>query len=290
MQLPIFLTVFTLGYLIYLFSDRTKLLRKLALRLGDKEECWQGTAADAGREWLVYLQKALGFVLLGVVPFLLLAVAESGSIAYAGLAANANANADTALQANGAQTVPTASAAAAAIIQNLPAGLASAAENSGLTLPGGSGVLLWTLLPVGVVLAATLVRSGKGIPLDFYPQVRRIEWTRRRVFLNALFWSLYLFGYEYLFRGYLLFPLVPELGIDGAIALNASLYALAHIYKGPGEAFGAFFLGIIFCLIALATGSFLIPLVMHIIMALGNDMTAVNLSHEMRFVRSPARE
>ncbi len=276
MQLPIFLTVFTLGYLIYLFSDRTKPLRKLALRLGDKKESWQGTAADAGREWLVYLQKTLGFVLLGVIPFLLLAVAESGSIAYA--------------DEQAAQTVPTASAAATAIIQNLPAGLASAAENSGLTLPGGSGVLLWTLLPVGVVLAVTLVRSGKGIPLDFYPQVRRIEWTRRRVLLNALFWTLYLIGYEYVFRGYLLFPLVPELGIDGAIALNASLYALAHIYKGPGEAFGAFFLGIIFCLIALATGSFLIPLVMHIIMALGNDMTAVNLSHEMRFVRSPARE
>lgn len=246
MQLPIHIIVFTLGYLIYLFSDRTKPLRKLALRLGDKEECWQSTAADAGREWLIYLQKSLGFVLLGVIPFLLL-VAESGSISRA-------------------------------------------AENSGLTLPGGAGVLLWTLLPVGVVLAATLVRSGKGIPLDFYPQVRRIEWTRRRVFLNALFWILYLIGYEYVFRGYLLFPLVPELGIDGAIALNASLYALAHIYKGPGEAFGAFFLGIIFCLIALATGSFLIPLVMHIIMALGNDMTAVNLSHEMHFASSPARE
>ncbi|MFW5715199.1 MAG: CPBP family intramembrane glutamic endopeptidase [bacterium] len=247
MQLPIFLTVFTLGYLIYLFSDRSKLLRKLAVRLGDKDECWQGTAADAGREWLIYLQKALGFVLLGVVPFLLLVVAESGSIFRA-------------------------------------------AENSGLTLPGGAGVLLWTLLPIGVVLAVTLLRSGKGIPLDFYPQVRRSEWNRRRILLNALFWILYLIGYEYVFRGYLLFPLVAELGLNSTVALNASLYALAHIYKGPGEAFGAFFLGIIFCLIALATGSFLIPLIMHIIMALGNDMTAVNLSHEMRFLSSSTRE
>ncbi len=284
MRLPIYITVFTLGYLIYLFSDRTKLLRKLAVRLGDKEECWQGAASDAGCEWLVYLQKTLGFVLLGVVPFLLLAVAESGSIAYAG----STTEALTGEQA--AQTIPTASAAAAAIIQNLPAGLASAAENSGLRFPSGSGVILWTLLPIGVVLAITLVRSGKGIPLDFYPQVRRIEWTRRRVLLNALFWTLYLIGYEYVFRGYLLFPLVSELGIDGAVALNAGLYALAHIYKGPGEAFGAFFLGIIFCLIALATGSFLIPLVMHIIMAVGNDMTAVSMSHEMHFSSSPARE
>ena len=275
MRLPLYLTVFTLGYLIYLFSDRTKLLRKLAVRLGDKEECWQGTAADAGREWLVYLQKALGFVLLGVVPFLLLAVAESGSIAYddAGVAGE-----------QAAQTIPTATAGA--VLKNFPAGLARAAENSGLSLPGGSGVLLWTLFPVGVVLAITLVRSGKGIPLGFYPQVRRIRWTRHRILLNALFWTLYLIGYEYIFRGYLLFPLVPELGIDGAVALNASLYALAHIYKGPSEAFGAFFLGIIFCFIALATGSFLIPLVMHIIMAFGNDMTAVKLSHEMRFAQS----
>lgn len=249
MRLPIHIIVFTLGYLIYLFSDRTKPLRKLAVRFGDKEKCWEGTAADAGREWLVYLQKSLGFVLLGVVPFLLLAVAESG-----------------------------------AVFRNLPDGFVRAADISGLRLPGGSGVLLWTLLPVGLVLAVTLVRSGRGIPLDFYPQVRRAEWPPRRVILNAAVWTLYLIGYEYVFRGYLLFPLVPELGVNGTVALNASIYALAHIYKGPSEAFGAFFLGIIFCMIALATGSFLIPVVMHIIMAVGNDMTAVSMSHEMDFL------
>ena len=300
MRLPIHVTVFTLGYLIYLFSDRTKPLRSLAVRLGDPKESWKRTSADAGREWLVYLQKTLGFILLGLLPFLLLALAESGSLVYSGGEAADGKSPGTAAEAGTAAEVGTAPGAgtaaeagteaatetnaAEAILDSFPAGAARAAKLSGLTLPGGSGALLWTILPVALVLAITLVRSGKGIPLDFYPQVRRAKWPIRRIILNALFWTLYLIGYEYAFRGYLLFPLVPELGLQGAVALNASLYALAHIYKGPSEAFGAFFLGIVFCLLALTTGSFVIPLLMHIIMAVGNDMKAVKLSHEMRFM------
>ena len=32
--------------------------------------------------------------------------------------------------------------------------------------------------------------------------------------INALGWFLYLFGYEFLFRGVLLFPLVESLGVS----------------------------------------------------------------------------
>lgn len=240
MRLPVHIVVFTLGYLLYLFSDRTSLLRTLAVRMGDPLGSWAGVAADTGREWLVYLQKALGFVLLGVFPFVLLAVSE-GSVS-------------------------------------------EAASASGTVFPQGKGVLWWTVIPLALVIAVTALRSGKNIPLDFYPQVRRLRWSRRRIVYNALFWCIYLVGYEYVFRGYLLFPLIPELGVDGVVALNAGLYALAHIYKGPSEAFGAFFLGILFCAIALATGSFVIPLIMHIVMAVGNDMTAVSVHPEMTTV------
>ncbi len=235
------------------YSRRSKLMRSLAVRLGDSEDSWESTETDAGREWLVYLQRTLGFVLMGVIPFVLLSIAESGAFQNSG--------------AEGA-----------------PIGVSRAAELSGAVLPGGGGVVLWTLLPVGLALAFTWVRSGARIPLEVYPDVRRAEWPLKRVMLNALFWILYVIGFEYLLRGYLLFPLVPELGIDGVIALNACVYALASSDEGPMKALGAFFMGIIFCMVALATHSFVIPLIMHIILRVGKDMRAVSASWEMQFV------
>lgn len=238
---PVFFpAVFTLAYMLYLFSDRTSLLRRLAVRLGDPDKSWEGSESGAGREWLVFLQKALGFLLMGFLPFVLLIIYEGGVL--------------------------------------------RAAMASGLALPQGPDVWVWTLLPLVLVMAVAALRSGRNIPTDFYPQVRRRDWPLRRVILNAVFWSKYLLGYEYAFRGYLLFPIIAELGVNGAITLNASVYALAHIYKGPSEAFGAFFLGILFCAIAIGTSSFVVPAVMHIIMAVGNDMTAVSRNPEMRFV------
>jgi len=44
-----------------------------------------------------------------------------------------------------------------------------------------------------------------------YPQIRAKVWTSKMVYMNALGWFLYLFGYEFLFRGVLLFPLIEPL-------------------------------------------------------------------------------
>ena len=261
MRLPIHLVVFTLGFLVCFYSRRSKLMRSLAVRLGDSEDSWESTETDAGREWLVYLQRTLGFVLMGVIPFVLLSIAESGVF-----------------QNSGAEGAPIGVRGAA------NHGVSRAAELSGAVLPGGGGVVLWTLLPVGLALAFTWVRSGARIPLEVYPDVRRAEWPMKRVMLNALFWILYVIGFEYFLRGYLLFPLFTELGIDGAIALNACVYALASSDEGPMKALGAFFMGIIFCMVALATHSFVIPLIMHIILRVGKDMRAVSASWEMQFV------
>ena len=222
------LTVFTIGYLIYLFSDRATLVSRLAGVISR-----DGT--DEGRqEWVVYLQRLLGFLLLGVLPFIL--------------------------------TLRRRSVVAL-----------------GLSLPRGDNVILWSVIPVAIVVAVMVFRARKNIPLDFYPQVRQKEWNGRRILLNALFWLIYLIGYEFAFRGYIFFPLIEEVGLTAAVAINASVYALAHIYKGPGEAFGAFALGIAFCVIAFATGSFVIPTVVHVMLAIGNDMAAVAENPEMCF-------
>jgi len=220
------LTVFTIGYMIYLFSDRTRLVSAVAKKIGP---------SSTSQEWTVYIQKFIGFLFLGLVPFIITLFAKNG------------------------------------------------AQESGLTLPAGKHVLLWSFIPIFLFLLVAVIRPTKNISIDFYPQVRQKEWTKKRVLLNSLFWILYLIGYEYCFRGFIFFPLVPVFGLLPAIAVNSSVYALAHIYKGPGEAFGAFFLGILLCVIAYATGSFIVPAIVHIIMAIGNDMAAVKRNPKMKF-------
>ena len=219
--------VFALLYMVYLFSDRSKLLQRLASKVGDR-------LAHPAQEWVIYGQKFLGFMLLGPVLILYGFTFDPGI-------------------------------------------------ELGLGMPRGPEVLGWSLIPVLVTLGVSIFRSPKRISWEFYPQVRSLVWTKSRTFLNILAWSLYLWGYEFAFRGFLLFPLIPLWGLGPVILLNSALYGLAHIFKGPGESFGAFFLGILFCLIAVMTNSFYIPLVMHVIMAVGNDLKAVQAHPDMTF-------
>jgi membrane protease YdiL (CAAX protease family) len=79
-------------------------------------------------------------------------------------------------------------------------------------------------------------------------------------------------GYEALFRGVLLFPMEDAFGRVFTLTLNASFYALAHVYKGLGETVGSLLLGFILAYISLETGNFLWAFVFHVIMAFSNTI------------------
>ena len=101
---------------------------------------------------------------------------------------------------------------------------------------------------------------------------------------NALGWAAYLFGYEILFRGILLFPLVAEFGVWPAIAVNIALYSSTHIPKGLDETIGAIPLGIVLCVLTLLTGTIWIAFFVHLAMALTNSFTALKHHPEMKSV------
>lgn len=153
----------------------------------------------------------------------------------------------------------------------------------GVTIPSGEGVILWWLIPLTIFLTMSLARPKKGVNINFYPQVRKEKWNVCRTLTNIFFWSIYLFGYEFAFRGLLFFTCLHAFGLIPAIMINTAIYSISHIPKGAGEAFGAFFLGTLLCVIAFYTGSFLIPFVLHIILAVGNDVKAVIINPQMKF-------
>lgn len=146
--------------------------------------------------------------------------------------------------------------------------------------------LLWTIGLSVVVIPVAYLSAQKPENLINYPQIRAKIWTSKTVIINATGWALYLFGYELLFRGVLLFPVAEHLGIWPAIAINIALYAATHIPKGMSETIGAAPLGLILCILTLSTGTIWIAFFVHLAMALTNSFTALKFHPDMQYIRS----
>lgn len=215
--------------MVYFFSARARWLRQFALKLGD---------TPGEPEAQIFLERILGFLLLGGIPALIFP-----------------------------------------LVFNTPL------SKLGMNLPSGEGLWLWWLVPVVLFTAFSLLRPASGVDTGFYPQVRKPIWNIKRILVNGLFWIIYLLGYEFAFRGWLFFSCLHAFGLWPAIMINSAIYGLSHIPKGASEAFGALIMGVGFCLIAYFTNSFLIVLVLHILLAIGNDFKAIGANREMRFSR-----
>jgi len=150
----------------------------------------------------------------------------------------------------------------------------------------GSGLLIVTASIFLSLLAVVLNAFNSRNPdnLIHYPQIREKLWDRKLILLNAATWVIYLIGYEMLFRGLLLFPLVDIMGVWPAVLVNAALYSVTHIPKGMNEAVGAVFLGIILCVLTLFSGSIWIAVIVHIALGLSNSFFSLKNQKSMKIV------
>ncbi|MBK9284897.1 MAG: CPBP family intramembrane metalloprotease [Sphingobacteriaceae bacterium] len=143
--------------------------------------------------------------------------------------------------------------------------------------------LIWTLGLGIVVVPIAFLSAKKEKNLVNYPQIRSKTWTKKTIFITILGWSLYLFGYELLFRGTLLFPLVDALGVWPAIAVNIGMYSATHIPKGLDETLGAIPLGLVLCLLTLYSGTIWIAFFVHLFMAITNCLTAFKYHPDIKY-------
>ena len=144
--------------------------------------------------------------------------------------------------------------------------------------------LMWILILSSIVIPLVYYSARQPKNLEKYPQIRAKEWSRQLKFKNALGWVFYLLGYEILFRAILLFPLFYELGIWPAIAINTALYSATHIPKGMYETLGAIPLGIVLCVLTIATNTIWIAFIVHVIMAWTNSFTALKYHPNMKSI------
>jgi len=147
--------------------------------------------------------------------------------------------------------------------------------------------LMWYWLvglnPVMILIAYLGNKSQEGT--DMYPQIRITDWKPSLVISNTAGWVLYLIGYEFFFRGFLLFGSLLVLDAWSAVALNAVIYALMHLQKNMRETVGSVPFGAVLAIIALQTGSIWTGLVIHCTLAIANFLFAISLHPQFRFVK-----
>lgn len=159
-------------------------------------------------------------------------------------------------------------------------------NENGLTLHFLSAPPWWSWLLLPVILITGYFAAQKPGNLEQYPQIRAKHWTPAMVMLSAGSWILFLIGYEFLFRGFVLHASLGLLEPGPAIVLNCALYAFAHFYKGPGETFGAIPVGILLCYITLITGNIWSAVILHSIMALSNEWFSLRAHPEMKISKA----
>ncbi len=157
------------------------------------------------------------------------------------------------------------------------------------TAPTVTRLVGWYSIPTLAVLLFLFLRPRYRINIKHYPELQITEWSTRDIAWNALSWFLYLIGYEFIFRGLLLFSLIEVAGLPYAVAANTLVYCLAHLHKPIEESWGAIPLGIVLALTAFYTSSMVIPLLLHTLLAVGNDLQAIRAHPQMHIVWSKSQ-
>lgn len=142
----------------------------------------------------------------------------------------------------------------------------------------------WTVGLSAIAIPLTYIGAKKEECLAMYPEVRSPIWGRRILVLSALCWVAYLFFYELLFRGFLLFSCERAFGPVAAITINTALYSLVHVPKRMTEGIGAIFFGIVSCVVTLSTGTIWVTLLIHIVLSLANEWYALRFNPSIRYV------
>jgi membrane protease YdiL (CAAX protease family) len=146
-------------------------------------------------------------------------------------------------------------------------------------------LLLWLPFASGIVAISYFVaRNPKNLAM--YPQIRIEQWNGRLLALSALGWTGYLAGYEFLFRGFLLFSCLESFGPWSALIINMSLYSLVHVPKGPRETFGSLPFGFLLCYTTLILGSIWFALLTHLTLALSNEWFSLRFQPGMKYVKN----
>jgi len=162
----------------------------------------------------------------------------------------------------------------------------SSLKKYGLIFQTGFSSVLLILLFGGLFMLINFMHAKSKANLEMYPQIRAKEWNYSLLLVSAFSWIIYLFAYEFMFRGFLLFSCLNEFGILTAIVINVLLYTLAHTTKGIREFLGSIPMGIFLCLISLYFKSFIPAFWIHCCLAVSNEWYSIQYNQEIKIIKN----
>jgi membrane protease YdiL (CAAX protease family) len=118
--------------------------------------------------------------------------------------------------------------------------------------------LMWTVIGC-IGMAVILWFLAKTPAMQRYYDAKAPESTPYLIYINAVD----LFGWEFMWRGFVLFGLAQVIGPGPAIWLQAVPFAFMHLGKPEIEAITTIFGGAAFGFVAWQSGSFLYPFLIH---------------------------
>lgn len=116
-------------------------------------------------------------------------------------------------------------------------------------------------------------------------QIDLTEWNLPLFLINTFGWIIYLIGYEFLFRGILLFECYASFGFWPAIAINVAIYSAIHMVNGKEQTIGALIFGGIACYLTLNRGTILIPIIMHVSLSVFSDYFSIRFNDKLSFAK-----
>jgi membrane protease YdiL (CAAX protease family) len=161
-------------------------------------------------------------------------------------------------------------------------------DDLGISISKGSNLksLLWIAAVGLLVIVMNFFAARRTKSMNMYPQIRVKDWDPRLMLMYGAGWSIYLLGYEIMYRGVFLFPLIDTIGLWPALALNTAHYSATHIKKGVDETWASIPGGLFFAWVTIETGTIWASVGIHIFLALSNSYFAMRNNPEMRFVRT----
>lgn len=139
-----------------------------------------------------------------------------------------------------------------------------------------AGLLFLAVLPV-LVFAATMKEFQA-----YYPIQKQAAHNLSYFIYFELSYGLYLFCWEFFFRGFLLFGLARLIG-SWSIFVQAAAFGIMHIGKPPAEVAASFVAGMILGIMALRVKSFVPCFVLHWASAVSFDILIIMAGRGMLF-------
>ncbi|MDX1672328.1 MAG: CPBP family intramembrane glutamic endopeptidase [Balneolaceae bacterium] len=150
------------------------------------------------------------------------------------------------------------------------------AEEIGFYLRPQQIPVAWTLVTAGLILGFSWAASKKMDLTTLHTLMKYPEAIDRWHWANTAVWSIYLFSYEFLMRGLILFSCIALFGVVPAIIINCLIYAGVHLPKDYKEALGSLPFGAVLCLFAVHTQSIWILFILHLLLALAMEWQVVS--------------